>query len=85
MKTLIFFIGLEGYKKATELKDKQLADIKKIHHGARKSFDSVVQENKELKRYIENTTQRYQQYQQQQQQNYIKRKREYLRKKPQKI
>ena len=57
--------NLEEYKKATELKDKQLADVKKkIHHGAKKSFDSVVQENKELKRYIENTTQRYQQYQQ---------------------
>ena len=36
-------------KKALELKDKLLSDIKKILQGAKKSYDSIVIENKELK------------------------------------
>ena len=38
---------LEEYKKATELKNQQLADIKKILQSAKKSNDSVVQLNNE--------------------------------------
>ena len=43
------------------------------------SYASVVRENQELKKYIENIKVRYQQYQQQQQQKYIDRKKEYFR------
>ena len=42
-----------------------------ILQGAKKSYDSVVKENTELKKYIENIKQRYQQYQQQEQQEYF--------------
>ena len=41
--------NLEKYKKAIEIKDKQLSDIKKILQGARKSYDSVVKDNNKLK------------------------------------
>ena len=41
--------NLEEYKKAIESRDKQLADIKKFLQGAKKSYDSVVKENTELK------------------------------------
>ena len=41
--------NLVEYKKALELKDKLLSDIKKILQGAKKSYDSIVIENKELK------------------------------------
>ena len=37
-----------------------------------------MQENKELKKYIENIKERYQQYQQQQQQDYLREKRNIL-------
>ena len=43
------------------------------------SYASVVRENQELKKYIENIKVRYQQYQQQQQQKYIDREKEYFR------
>ena len=39
----------EEYKKAIELKDTQLSDIKKILQGAKKSYHAVVNENTELK------------------------------------
>lgn len=41
--------NLVEYKKALELKDKLLSDIKKFLQGAKKSYDSIVIENKELK------------------------------------
>ena len=69
--------NLEEYKKALELKDKQLSDIKKILISAKKSYDVVISENKELKRYIENIKQMYQQYQQQQQNQCIERETDY--------
>ena len=50
----------EEYRKAIELKDK-LSNVKKILLDAKRSGDSVVQENKELKKYIRNIKQRYQQ------------------------
>ena len=40
--------NLDGYKKAIELKDKQLPDIKKILQGAKKSYNAIVNENTEL-------------------------------------
>ena len=61
----------EKYKRVTKLKDKQLSDNKKILQGAKENYDSVVNKNTELKKYIENFKQRYQQYQKQQQEEYF--------------
>ena len=63
--------NLEKHKRATKLKDKQLSDNKNILQGAKENYDSVVNKNTELKKYIENIKQRYQQYQKWQQQEYI--------------
>ena len=73
--------NLEEYKKAIESRDKQLADIKKILQGAKKSYGDVAKENIELKKYVENIKQRYQQYQKRQQQEYFDKEREYFRQK----
>ena len=51
---------LEEQKKAIELKDKQLAEIKFFLQGTKKSYDAVISENTELKEYVENNQQRYQ-------------------------
>ena len=63
--------NLEEYKKALELRDKQLSDTKKILISARNSYDKTIAENKELKTYIQNIKQRFQQYQQQQQAQFL--------------
>ena len=54
--------NLDKYKKALELKDKQLSDVKRILQNAKISYNSVIRENQELKKYIENIKIRYQQY-----------------------
>ena len=56
---------LEEYKRALEIKEKQLSDTKKVFVSAKQSYDKTVAENKELKAYIENIKQRFQSYQQQ--------------------
>ena len=71
--------NLDEYKKALELKDKQLSDAKNILQNAKVSYNKVIRENQELKKYIENIEVRYQQHQQQQQQKYIDKEREYFR------
>ena len=43
---------LEEYKRALELKEKQLSDVKNILISAKKCYDKTVAENKELKMYI---------------------------------
>ena len=63
--------NLEKHKRASKLKYKQLSDNKKILQGPKENYDSVVNKNTELKKYIENIKQRYQQYQKWQQQEYI--------------
>ena len=40
--------NLEEYKKAVALRDNQIAEAKKILQSAKKSYDSVVQENQQL-------------------------------------
>ena len=50
--------NVDEYKRAIELKDKQLSDIKKILQGAKESYDAVIKENTELKKHIENIKQR---------------------------
>ena len=67
--------NLEEYKKALQIKDKQSSNIKKILQGAKKSYDTVVNENTEFKNFFENVKQRYQQYQKQQQEKYFDRER----------
>ena len=76
--------NLEEHKKAIELKDKQLSNIKKVLQGAKKSYDSVVVANKQLKEYVANIKKRYQEYQHCQQQEQYSRDREYFEWKPQK-
>ena len=44
--------NLEEYKKALQIKDKQLSNIKKILQGAKKSYDTVVNENTEFKIFL---------------------------------
>ena len=61
-----------------------MSNIKKILQGVKKSCDTVINENIELKIYVENIKQRYQQHQNQQQQEYFGREREYFRQKQQK-
>ena len=70
--------NLEEYKKAIELRDKQLAKAKKILKEAKNSYDSLLKENKQLKEYIVNIKQRFKQYQQQQQQQEFLQDREYF-------
>ena len=54
--------NLDEYKKALELKDKQLSDVNRILQNAKISYNSVIRGNQELKKYIENIKIRYQQY-----------------------
>ena len=61
--------SLEQYKESLENKDKQLAEAKRILLSAKQSFDKVSQKNRELKAYI---VQIDQQFQQQQSQNKTK-------------
>ena len=58
--------NLEEYKKAIEMRDKRLADTKKILKNAKTSYNSSAKENKQPKEYIANIKQRFNQYQQQQ-------------------
>ena len=57
--------NLDEYKRALEIKDKQLSDVKRILQNARISYNKVVRENQKLKKYIENIKVIYHQYQQQ--------------------
>ena len=41
--------NLEEYKKAVELRVKQLAGVKKLLKGAKNSYYSLLKENKQLK------------------------------------
>ena len=67
--------NLEEYKKAFKIRDKQLADTKKILKSAKTSYDSLIKENKQLKEYIVNIKQRFNQYhQQQEEQNFLREK-----------
>ena len=75
---------LEEYKRALELKEKQLSDVKNILISAKKCYDKTVAENKELKMYIENTKQRSSQYQQQQQAQFLENQKNYYEERPQK-
>ena len=63
--------NLEEYKKAIEIRDKQLADTKKMLKNAKTSYNSIVKENKQLKEYIASIKQRFNEYQRQQEEQYL--------------
>ena len=73
--------NLEEYKKALDLKEKQLSDAKKILLSAKKNYGKTVAENKEMKVYIQNIKQKFSKYQQQQQAQFLEREKEYYNKK----
>ena len=76
-------INLEEYKRAIEIRERQLPDTKKILKNAKISFDSIVKENKQLKEYIANIKRRFNQYLQQQEEQNLLREKEYFQR-PQK-
>ena len=45
---------LDECKRAIEIKDKQLPDVKKILQNASIRYNRVIKRNQELKKYIEN-------------------------------
>ena len=49
--------------------------------SSNQSYDSVVKENNDLKKYVKNIKQRYQKYQKQQQHKYFDKEREYFKQK----
>ena len=55
--------NLEDYREAIEIKEKQLAEAKRILVAAKQSFDKVLQENRDLKAYTENLKLHFQQQQ----------------------
>ena len=75
--------NLEEYKTPIELRDKQLADTKRILKGAKVSYDSLLKENKQWKEYILGIKQRLQSYQKQQEEQENLRDTQYFRR-PQK-
>ena len=50
---------LKDYNAAIEVKEKQLAEAKRILVTAKQSFDKVTQENRDLKSYISNLKQHF--------------------------
>ena len=73
--------NLKEYKRALEIKEKQLSDAKKILVLAKNSYDKTVAKNKELKAYIQNIKQRFQNYQQEQQAQFLESQKNYYEKK----
>ena len=72
--------NLEEYKNALDLKEKQLSDAKKILVSAKNSYNKTVAENKELKAYIQNIKQHFQEHQQQQQTRFLENQKNYYEK-----
>ena len=65
-KQINFLLGdlkknLEQYKKSLENKEKQLAEAKRILLSAKKSFNKLNQENRDLKDYIVQIKNQFQQ------------------------
>ena len=55
--------NLEEYKETVKIKEKLLAEEKRILVAAKQSFDKLAKENRELKAYIENLKQHFQKQQ----------------------
>ena len=72
--------NLEEYKIALDTKEKQLSDTKKILISAKQGCDKIVAENRDLKAYIENLKQHFQQ----QQVQFLEKQKNYYRHTPKK-
>ena len=72
--------NLEEYKIALDTKEKQLSDAKKILISAKQSYNKIVVENRDLKAYIENLKQHFQQ----QQVQFLEKQKNYYRHTPKK-
>ena len=64
--------NLEDYRQTLEIKEKQLSEAKRILVSAKQSFDKVLQENRDLKAYIENLKQHFLRESQKQQLEFLK-------------
>ena len=64
--------NLGDYRQALETKEKQLLEAKRILVSAKQSFDKVLQENRDLKAYIENLKQHFLRESQKQQLEFLK-------------
>ena len=72
--------NLEEYKIALDTKEKQLSDTKKILISAKQGYNKIVAENRDLKAYIENLKQHFQQ----QQAQFLEKQKNYYRHTPKK-
>ena len=79
--------NLEEYKKAIEIRDKQLADTKKILKNAKitQNYFLKKKKKKKLKEYIANIKWRFNQYQQQQEEQNLLWEKEYFQRPPRNI
>ena len=73
--------NLEEYKIALDTKEKQLSDTKKILISAKQGYNKIVAENRDLKAYIENLKQHFQQ----QLAQFLEKQKNYYRHTPKKI
>ena len=64
--------NLEQYRELLKNKEKQLEEAKRILIAAKQSFDKVSQENRDLKAYIEQIKNQFQQQNQRQQLEFLK-------------
>ena len=64
--------NLGDYRQALETKEKQLLEANRILVSAKQSFDKVLQENRDLKAYIENLKQHFLRESQKQQLEFLK-------------
>ena len=64
--------NLEQYRESLKNKEKQLEEAKRILIAAKQSFDKVSQENRDLKAYIEQIKNQFQQQNQRQQLEFLK-------------
>ena len=55
--------NLDDYKESIEIKEKQLAEAKRMLIAAKQSFDKLAKENRDLKANIENLKQHFQKQQ----------------------
>ena len=73
--------NLEKYRRALEIKEKQLSDSKKILVSAKQSYNRIVLENKWLKAYIEKLKENFINQQQQQRAQFFEQQKYYYQQK----
>ena len=70
--------NLKDYRQALGIKENQLSEAKRTLVSAEQSFDTISQENRDLKAYIENLKQHYQRESQKQQLDFLKQQKAYF-------